>query len=782
MPLESFNLIIFRFFSLSFSGNNIGGLSVVLVVGDTWCAVTDPLRYHSRISYAKSWLLIGAVWICGSVVALASAFRSDCSVISMDVITGAIADVADVYNWIFSSAFFLLIILLPICLVCIMYWKIFTEARQSGQRMRRNGSSPLLQSALNLAHPNGHRGSFGEHNNCASVLDIDALTMKIDGIKETPKIGGSGGDFARHSAKATVPIGTHQYRRYLDIPKAVTDGDKPAEGKATKPSKAKRESRQLAAAALEATRGQSVCRMLSGEMRQVHSTPNLQRFANTEMLPRVDYCANNRSTSNIHSHQQQPHQPHQHQSGTSPKALSYMISIRHRLSNASSIFKYREESRAARISILVVFMLLLSYFPYGMLVLLHGRVIFLANASLLSILFLLIGSMSSPFIFAYRNRRVRRGVCRLFGVDAKPNSYLQKQRMQLRNGIHHAAGNNSKHVRIHRNLSASNISLNLLPCKFTAAAAMLPLHHQYAVHEQLHGITECGDAIGTHFGPIDGGKIDENDEQFSDSEKPNETRNSIKLCDGDINNNNSSGNGILDLSNQTKQEYSVSTADGKKSSFFKRVLTRRSSATAPAPATKTPSASVSIGCENEPVDVWKIAASIANFIIGFEFFPHKWETDCERLTFNWSNLWFCSTTTTTTTTAHMRFSTQYDDAVTHRTIKQYSTTLEFNRIGVVAMSRQIFRWVDGWKQVGCVARRSASIAPLSAEPYKRRRNIVYTRHFSNICWPKFEWWESMIRFTWRINMWRHLIGIPNKMMHLILIAGNFFFLITDCEM
>lgn len=566
---------------------------MVLVVGDTWCAVTDPLRYHSRISYAKSWLLIGAVWISGSVVALASAFRSDCSVISMDVITGAIADVADVYNWVFSSTFFLLIILLPICLVCVMYWKIFTEARQSSQRMRRNGSSPLLQSALNLAHPNGHRGSFGEHTRCPSILDIDALTMKIDGIKETPQIGGSG-DFARHSAKATVPIGTHQYRRYLDIPKAVSDGENQKDGKPAKPSKLKRESRQLSGA-LETMRGQNVCRMLSGEMRQVHSTPNLQKFANTEMLHRVDDCTNNRSTSNIHS-QQQP-------SGTSPKALSYMISIRHRLSNASSIFKYREESRAARISILVVVMLLLSYFPYGMLVLLHGRVIFLANSSLLSILFLLIGSMSSPFIFAYRNRRVRRGVCRLFGVDAKPNSYLQKQRMQLRNGLH-ATANNSKHVRIHRNLSASNISLNLLPCKFSAAA-LLPLHHQYAIHEQLHGITECVDTIA----PINNAKIDESDEQFSDSGESNGRKNSIAICDEDINNNNGCDGG-----NIKAKESSAPASDNRKS-FFKRVLSRRSSGTVPmtpasvgattasSAAPKSPPASVSIDCEDEPVNV-----------------------------------------------------------------------------------------------------------------------------------------------------------------------------------
>lgn len=97
-----------------------------------------------------------------------------------------------------------------------------------------------------------------------------------------------------------------------------------------------------------------------------------------------------------------------------------MSSLRHRLSNASSLFKYREESRAARISILVVVMFVVSYLPYGLLVLLQSR-LSAANfggSTQLAIFMILLANLSSPFIFAYRNKRVRRGVKRLFGLDA----------------------------------------------------------------------------------------------------------------------------------------------------------------------------------------------------------------------------------------------------------------------------------------------------------------------------------------------------------------------------
>lgn len=502
-----------------------GGLSVLLVVGDTWCAVTDPLRYHSRISYAKSWLLIASVWIVGILVALASSLRGDCSLRIIDSVYFINEDIDSIYDLIYSCIFFMLIIVVPICTVCVMYWKIFSEARQSGMRMRRNGSSPLLQSSLNLSQTQMacHESALCESNRCPSLSDIDVLTMKID---ETNKL---------NAMKSNQMVGTHQYRRFLDIPKTKKCSSDDEKSPTLKNKLAYFKSSNNSAATTE---------MTNGQMRQVHSSPNLQKLTNLDGVQKITCCSVNHSASNINNPVQQ-HQEQQQQSTTqaSPKALSYMISIRHRLSNASSIFKYREESRTARISTLVVVMFLLSFFPFGLLVLMQSRIFFVANASLLSILFLLIGNVTSPFIFAYRNRRIRRGICRLFGVDAKPNNYLQKQRMQLRNEMAtNASAQNAKQVRIHRNLSASNFSLNLMPYKIGGSANMLPM---YLPHE-LYGITEhgsCSEDISSSQGSLDESK-----------------------CDIDGNNNNSN-----------HEECVKSPESDCRMSFLKRMFSRQSS-------------------------------------------------------------------------------------------------------------------------------------------------------------------------------------------------------------
>lgn len=73
-------------------------------------------------------------------------------------------------------------------------------------------------------------------------------------------------------------------------------------------------------------------------------------------------------------------------------------------------------------------MFLLTYLPYGILLLVHGQenIIKESNITLLSIIFVLLANLCSPIIFAYRNKRVRRGVRRLLGVDKKTNERLEK--------------------------------------------------------------------------------------------------------------------------------------------------------------------------------------------------------------------------------------------------------------------------------------------------------------------------------------------------------------------
>lgn len=588
----------------------------MLVVGDTWCAVTDPLRYHSRISYLRSWFLIASVWCVSIVVTIISAFRSKWCHIeygtadshrftdeenrssSTMTTTATIIGthdtmfVGNIYALVFSCIYFCLIVLLPIAVICIMYYKIFSEARQSGLRMRRNGSSPLLQSSLNLQstgmstvaeqqqqqQPQSHQ----RYPSLFDVSTVDAITMKIDASHPSYAIEERKSSITDYGK--AMPVATHQYRRYLDIPdveKQSTVSEPIEKRRRTKSeirlgtlkpklSQFRRHFSARHLAAIEKTcevpaflaKNNNLGRMISGEIRQVQSSPNLQKLSNFDLLHKVPFCANGRnSTASInHANQQSANTP--------PRALSYMVSIRHRLSNASSIFKYREESRAARIGTVVVAMLMLSYLPYGLLILLQGRFTFIPNASLCSILFLLIANISSPFIFAYRNRRVRRGVCRLFGVDPKPNSYLQKQRAQLRNGQNNSNNNhtNGKHVRIHRNLSASNFSLNMLPYKFSTHS-MLQLQ---TGEQQMHGVVQS--RHGSVLVPIDDVETESSDVHSHESAH-NEFVNKTTI---DANNNRMNGNGcIVDITNTTSPNDATKMAK-EKMSLFQRICSNGS--------------------------------------------------------------------------------------------------------------------------------------------------------------------------------------------------------------
>lgn len=600
-----------NFFLLLFTG----GLSVLLVVGDTFVAVTDPLRYHSRISYVKSWVLIASVWSISILFSAISAFRSKWCNIEIDTefdhtntsfaTKATIREdeqtmkVANIYVIIFSCVYFVLIILVPIIIVCVMYFRIFSEARQSGQRMRRNGSSPLLQSAINLHNPAINTNSLNEQQRYPSLFDVctpDVLTMKIDS-----KCIEDGKPNENNKKLTTACVATHQYRRYLDIPenddqnqteeplskRQRTKSEKCLNGIKPKLAQFRRNFSTRHLSTLEPStdfchhtpaflsKNQSLNRMLTGEMRQVHSSPNLQKLSNLDLLHKIPYnCANNcnRSTSSINQSAAQ-------QTATSPRALSYMISIRHRLSNASSIFKYREESRAGFVGIVVMAMFMVSYLPYGLLILLQGRLTYIPNANLFSVLFILIGNMSSCVLFALRNRRVRRGVCRLFGVDTKPNSYLQKQRMQLRNSQSNTGS--TKNVRIHRNLSASNFSLNMLPYKF-ASQSVLPMLHNSG--EQIHGNVPKT-INGSVLVPID-------DEEFD-----NETEKTISTAANDLNNN--------DLKLDANDTDVIAKSHKEKMSLFKRMCSstsRKSSTSNAEHPTIDPTPTASTKIIDEPIN------------------------------------------------------------------------------------------------------------------------------------------------------------------------------------
>lgn len=105
--------------------------------------------------------------------------------------------------------------------------------------------------------------------------------------------------------------------------------------------------------------------------------------------------------------------------------------LRYRISNAS-LFLYREEARAARVSVLVLVLVVCCWMPYHVLLALHGWAGWShrlpSYAYHLTLVAVLINALSSPFLYAYRSRRIQREVRRLFGLPPKSRKGLHRHR------------------------------------------------------------------------------------------------------------------------------------------------------------------------------------------------------------------------------------------------------------------------------------------------------------------------------------------------------------------
>lgn len=102
---------------------------------------------------------------------------------------------------------------------------------------------------------------------------------------------------------------------------------------------------------------------------------------------------------------------------------SFINSLKTKISNAS-LFKYREETRAAKISILVIFMVFVCYVPYGLALVMNTSLLNETSPkhfNCISLSLLVLANLLSPFLFAYRNRRIQRELRRLFGLLPKKN-------------------------------------------------------------------------------------------------------------------------------------------------------------------------------------------------------------------------------------------------------------------------------------------------------------------------------------------------------------------------
>lgn len=96
----------------------------------------------------------------------------------------------------------------------------------------------------------------------------------------------------------------------------------------------------------------------------------------------------------------------------------YISCIKHRISNGS-LFKYREEARAARISALVIVMGLICWSPYVFLSVMKNLPQYSDyeiphEYDVLALSFLILAAYASPLLFGYRSKRVKRELRKFF--------------------------------------------------------------------------------------------------------------------------------------------------------------------------------------------------------------------------------------------------------------------------------------------------------------------------------------------------------------------------------
>lgn len=107
-----------------------------------------------------------------------------------------------------------------------------------------------------------------------------------------------------------------------------------------------------------------------------------------------------------------------HRAASVRSTSSYINCIKHRISNGS-LFKYREETRAARISALVIVMGLICWSPYVLLSVMknlpqYSDHEFPHEYDVLALSFLILAAYASPLLFGYRSKRVKREMRKFF--------------------------------------------------------------------------------------------------------------------------------------------------------------------------------------------------------------------------------------------------------------------------------------------------------------------------------------------------------------------------------
>ncbi|XP_046472109.1 uncharacterized protein [Neodiprion pinetum] len=147
-----------------------------------------------------------------------------------------------------------------------------------------------------------------------------------------------------------------------------------------------------------------------------------------------------------------PHKIPLHRVSSVKSTSSYINSLKYRISNAS-VFRYREETRAARISALVIVMGLICWTPYVVLLIvrnieplrLTGADQLPHNYDVMALSFLILAAYVSPLLFGYRSRRVKRELRKVF-CPKRELSYKNNRSLMAKKVLKRRPSSNLSHV------------------------------------------------------------------------------------------------------------------------------------------------------------------------------------------------------------------------------------------------------------------------------------------------------------------------------------------------
>ena len=344
-----------------------GSISAALVIAvDQYCAVMAPLHYHRRVTKMKAWLMLGAQWLFAALMAA------------------------------------------------------FSVADSAGKHFWRGCWSPVSLEAAE---------SMEDTSDEASNLSTTLPSVEFNVTESVIEIGGEFWTQTFVSVSVLsyiVPLALLTWM-YLRIYSA-----------------AHRNSQRTRRTSLTHSASEMVIHCLGNQPSSINSSPlsgSLAQVASSASSSGGSFA--NTSTSLLLSSPSCHHQlsPMFGSDSILPSRTPSLRStssqivhnLRYRISNAS-LFLYREEARAARVSVLVLVLVVCCWMPYHVLLALHGFGGWTSRlpsyAYHLTLVAVLINALSSPFLYAYRSRRIQREVRRLFGLPPKSRKGVHRRSLR----------------------------------------------------------------------------------------------------------------------------------------------------------------------------------------------------------------------------------------------------------------------------------------------------------------------------------------------------------------